>query len=63
MGVRGKVLTTLAGIVQVGLLVAALRDLRHRDRSELTAPPRVWALACGVNFIGPIAYFIWGRRK
>jgi hypothetical protein len=52
----------LLGAVQAGLLAAALRDVRRRPADELTAPKPVWVAACFVNFLGPIAYFAFGRR-
>ena len=52
----------LLGAVQAGLLAAALRDVLRRPASELTAPKPLWVAACFVNFLGPIAYFVFGRR-
>ena len=52
----------LLGAVQAGLLGAALRDVLRRPAGELTAPKPVWVAACFVNFLGPIAYFVFGRR-
>jgi hypothetical protein len=53
----------LLGAVQAGLIAAALRDVVHRPAAELTAPKPVWVGACFVNFIGPLAYFVVGRRR
>jgi Phospholipase_D-nuclease N-terminal len=53
----------LLGAVQAGLLAAALRDVVHRPTAELTAPKSVWVGACFVNFVGPLAYFVFGRRR
>lgn len=50
---------------QLGLLVAALWDLRKRPADQIRGSKRVWALVSGVNFLGlgPIAYFLFGRRR
>ncbi|MFF0815780.1 hypothetical protein ACFYVR_11605 [Rhodococcus sp. NPDC003318] len=53
----------IAALVQITLTAAALRDLRHRDAAQLRGPKKVWAAASFVNFIGPIAYFTYGRRR
>ena len=53
----------LLGAVQAALLAAALRDVIRRPARELTAPKPVWVAACFVNFLGPIAYFVIGRRR
>jgi hypothetical protein len=51
--------------IQLGLLVAAEYDLRKRPADQVRGPKRVWALICGINYLGlgPIAYFLIGRRR
>jgi len=51
--------------IQLGLLVVALYDLRKRPADQVRGPKRIWALVCGVNYLGlgPIAYFLIGRRR
>jgi Phospholipase_D-nuclease N-terminal len=52
----------LGGIVQIALLVAALIDIRRRPADAINGSKLLWtALAC-INFVGPIAYFIFGRK-
>ena len=51
-----------AGVVQVSLQVVALHDLRRRDARWVNGDKRVWAAASFVNFIGPLAYFAFGRK-
>lgn len=63
VGPRARAGIVVAGVVQVALLLAALADLRRRDGDELTAPRWAWALAAFVNYIGPLAYFAFGRRR
>ena len=52
----------LMGVIQVALLAAALIDIRRRSADELNGRKRLWVLAAFVNFIGPLAYFIFGRK-
>lgn len=52
----------LAAIVQFTLLVAALRDIRKRSAEELRGRKGMWAAISFINFIGPIAYFAFGRQ-
>lgn len=54
-------LGALAG-VQFLLAAAALRDIRQRSASQIRGSRPLWMLACGINFAGPIAYFLFGRR-
>ena len=52
----------VAGVVQVSLLLAALRDLRRRTDEQINGSRRMWKALVFVNYIGPIAYFWKGRR-
>ena len=57
-----KVLT--AGVVvQIALLGAAHLDLSRRSADEIRGKKGVWRLLTLINFVGPITYFIFGRRK
>lgn len=57
-----------AGIVAVGAVEVALAemawtDLARRDASQVNGSKKAWAFAIAVNFVGPIAYFVRGRRR
>jgi hypothetical protein len=52
-----------AAIVQFTLLAAALRDLHGRTPDEVRGPKGLWAAASFVNFVGPTAYFLFGRHR
>jgi phospholipase D-like protein len=52
-----------AGTAQISLLVAALVDIRRRPAREIRGSKRLWTAASFVNFLGPIAYFVAGRRR
>ena len=49
--------------VQFLLAGAALVDIWRRPGSEIQGSKVAWSAACAVNFIGPIAYFVFGRRR
>ena len=57
-----KVLLGVLGAVQVGLLGAAHYDISHRDPRELRGSPMAWRAITLINFIGPILYFLRGRK-
>jgi hypothetical protein len=52
-----------ATLVQLGLLVAALADLRRRAPDQINGPKRMWVGVAFVNFAGPLAYFAFGRKR
>lgn len=52
----------LAGFVQAGLASAAWYDLSHRPQDQVNGPKLLWALVIAVNFVGPVAYFRFGRH-
>jgi hypothetical protein len=52
------------GALQLGLLAAALNDLRSRPASQIRGPKALWVAISLTNYLGagPIAYFLLGRR-
>jgi len=52
-----------AGVVQSALLAAALVDLRRRPADQVNGSKPMWAALSFVNFLGPLAYFAFGRRR
>ena len=53
----------LGSLVQMTLQGLALRDLAKRPAEQVKGPKAAWMLATLVNGLGPIAYFIAGRRR
>ena len=61
---RGQQAATVVGaVVQMTLLAAALWDIRHRPATGINGSKRAWTAASFVNFVGPIAYFLFGRKR
>ena len=44
------------------MTVAALRDLSRRPDSRVRGSKRLWSLGVMVQPVGPVAYFLLGRR-
>jgi hypothetical protein len=60
----GQQATAMLGVVlQITLLAAALWDLWHRPADEINGDRRLWTAVSFVNFVGPIAYFLFGRKR
>ncbi len=53
----------LSGMVQLGLLAAALMDIYRRPAGEIRDGKRLWAAAALINYVGPISYFLFGRKR
>ncbi len=51
------------GLVQIGLFLAAWRDLSGRPAQRINGPKGAWRAALFLNFIGPLAYFSRGRKQ
>jgi len=49
-------------LAQFALLIAALRDIKSRDASEIKGSKRLWTAVSFIDFIGPLAYFRFGRK-
>jgi hypothetical protein len=52
-----------SSVVQFALLSAALVDIWRRPEEKIRGSKRLWALAAFVNFVGPIAYFSFSRKR
>lgn len=49
--------------IQISLLVSALSDIYHRPADQINGSKIGWTLLSFVNFIGPLAYFAFGRKR
>ena len=58
-----RVSIILIGLVQVTLLSAALLDIRRRPAAAINGSKAIWSALAFVNFVGPIAYFMYGRKE
>jgi hypothetical protein len=58
-----KIGTVVSGIIQIALLIAALWDLRSRPQEEIRGSKKLWTALVFINWIGPIAYFVVGRKR
>jgi hypothetical protein len=52
-----------SGVVQLGLLAAALLNIYRRPAGEIRGDKRLWTAAAFVNFVGLVSYFLFGRRR
>lgn len=52
----------ILGAVQLALLAATLWDIAHRRPDEVRGDRRMWAGIAFINWVGPLAYFAFGRR-
>ena len=53
----------LSAAVQLAMLATALLDIYRRPAEEIRGSKPVWAVVSFVNFVGPIAYLLFGRRR
>ena len=58
-----KTAVLVAASVQLSLAATAWVDLARRPAAQVRGPKALWAVGIAVNFIGPISYFVAGRRK
>lgn len=62
MGPGTRAGTLLLSAVQISLAAAAWTDLARRPADQVNGRKGVWAAIIGFNFVGPIGYFLKGRR-
>jgi len=51
------------GALQITLLAAALIDIRRCPADAINGSKRLWTAVVFINGIGPIAYFVVGRKR
>jgi hypothetical protein len=53
------------GVAQFALLAAALVDIYRRPAEEIRGSKWPWVAVAFVNFMGkgPVAYFLFGRKR
>lgn len=54
---------SVVGLIQVALLILALTDIRRRPADQISGNKKLWTLIAFINFVGPIAYFMFGRKR
>ena len=57
-----KIVVGVVGAAQLTLTAAAYRDLLRRPAEQVNGTKLAWGLALLVNWVGPIAYFLDGRK-
>jgi len=60
---RTQTAVVAAGIIELTLMFAALRDLPRRPARLIRGPKPLWAVVSCLNVLGSLSYFIFGRRK
>ncbi|MCF3936782.1 MULTISPECIES: PLDc N-terminal domain-containing protein [Gordonia] len=60
---RSRALIIVGAIVQFALQGAALRDLKRRPAEQVKGPKPLWVALSFLNYFGPIAYFVVGRKS
>jgi hypothetical protein len=58
-----KAAIVLIGAVQLGLFAAALVDIYRRPTEEIREAKQLWTAAAFINYVGPISYFLFGRKR
>ncbi len=58
-----KAVIVVMGVIQISLLLAALYDIRKRPAEQINGSKKVWTAVAFINWIGPIAYFVKGRKQ
>jgi Phospholipase_D-nuclease N-terminal len=60
---RQRAIIGAAAAAELSLKVAALIDIKRRPADRIRGPKRAWRMAMVVNLLGPVSYFVFGRRR
>jgi Phospholipase_D-nuclease N-terminal len=50
-------------LINLALMIWTIRDIRRRSDDEINGKRKLWMMAAFAPPIGPIAYFIFGRKR
>ncbi len=53
----------LGGLINLALIIWTIWDIRQRSDDEIKGNRKWWMLAAFAPPIGPIAYFVFGRKR
>jgi hypothetical protein len=53
----------IQGLINLALMIWTIWDIRHRSDEEINGRRKLWLLAAFAPPVGPIAYFIFGRKR
>jgi hypothetical protein len=58
-----KTVMLTAAAVHFALAATAWTDLARRPAEAVNGPKPMWVVLIAVNFIGPLSYFVFGRKR
>ena len=58
-----RVAVVVGGVAELVVTTRAVRDLVRRPTEQVRGPKALWLLAAFVQPVGPVAYFLVGRRR
>jgi hypothetical protein len=58
-----RIAVLVVGAAQLALATSAWTDLARRPAAQVNGRKGVWAAVIAINWIGPLSYFRWGRRR
>lgn len=58
----GRAFVLALTVVQFALQLATWVSLARRDARDINGPKWMWFVASFINFVGPIAYLLGGRK-
>jgi hypothetical protein len=58
-----RTLLLAAAAAELSLKITALVDIKRRPAEQIRGPKAMWRAAMAVNLIGPVSYFLIGRKR
>ncbi len=60
---RQRALLLGAAAAELSLKIAALIDIKRRPAERIRGPKALWRAAMVINLLGPLSYFVIGRKR
>ena len=58
-----RVLIITAAAAELSMKIVALVDIKRRPAEQIRGPKALWRSAMVVNLLGPLSYFVFGRKR
>ena len=60
---RQKTAAIAVSVVEIVMTILMQRDLHRRAADQVRGPVGLWRMLAFVQSVGPVAYFLLGRRR
>ena len=58
-----RVMIIILGAIEFSLAASAIADIYMRPAEQVNGTKRKWYFIALISWVGPISWFLWGRKR